>query len=100
MYLPSLCDDEVDLDNSATYEHLPNDCKLLEDIMFKEIGFAICYMDIIHRNIFHSSMGKHQRKRVMKMIRNFCKERHNNYENEMWLKEQIFLFQDEIDNMC
>ena len=37
--------EEVDLDNPETYKYLPDDLKKLDDMMFKEIGQALVYMD-------------------------------------------------------
>jgi len=89
----------VDLDNPETYNYLPNDGKQLDEKMFSEIGMALCYMNIWHPDIWGKKDGG-QKKRVMKMIRNFCNERKNHYNDIMWLKEQIFLFQEETENMC
>lgn len=88
---------EVDLDDPNLYDYLPNDPKSLDDLMFKEIGYALCYMNNFHPEIFKSHK---QKTRVLKMIKNFCDERVNHYEDVSWYQEQVFLFQDEIDNMC
>lgn len=124
-----LIQEEVDLDNPKTYEHLPKTQKELEILMFSEIGRALCYMDFLkaregffpkekqaeelvpitewypnHANpeimvdIVNSSY--HQRQRIYKLIDNFSNNRHKNYENIMWCQEQVFLFQDETENMC
>ena len=44
--------------------------------------------------------GYYQRQRVYKLIKNFAENRKNNYKNILWYKEQIFLLQDETENMC
>lgn len=44
--------------------------------------------------------GYDQRQRVYKLIQHFADNRRHNYDNIMWLKEQVFLFQDETENMC
>lgn len=95
----------------------------LRNMMFREIGYAICYMDyfpdrkkffpkkklnqkmIIHlhsnKKIDMNNVGYMQRKRVEKLIKYFSEnDNRNNYKKLMWLKEQIFLFQDETENMC
>jgi hypothetical protein len=121
----------VDLDDPKTYEYLgDNDVRRLDDIMFKEIGQALVYMDYFHPDIFpkkkvisqykykedvypetkntehgkeqieFTNTGYYQRVRVNKLIKKFAKERKNNWENPMWFKEQIFIFQDETENMC
>ena len=92
----------VDLDDLKTYKHLPNDCNKLDDLMFKEIGMAICYMDYFHADIFNngSGSGLQQRQRINNLIYDFTKNRINNYSNVIWYQEQVFLFQDETENMC
>jgi hypothetical protein len=34
------------------------------------------------------------------MIKDFADNRKNNYDNLQWYREQVFLFQDETENMC
>lgn len=116
---------EVDLDNPDTYNHLPDDLKKLDDMMFKEIGQALVYMDYWMLDIFgkerkepdmergwtkeqmqkdcpdwFANSGFYQRERVYKLIKNFADNRRDNFKNILWYKEQIFLFQDETENMC
>lgn len=93
--------DEVDLDDPKTYSHLPNTAKELDDLMFQEIGYYYCYVKFWHKDIFDKDkIGKKQKKRVKKLIKKFTKFRKNNYSNLLWYKEQIFIFQDETENMC
>lgn len=100
--------DEVDLDDSQTYDCLPNDLRMLDDLMFKEIGYALCYMDYFHSEIYSKEKSENslinscylQRQRVNKLIKDFTDERKNHYTDVLWYQEQIFLFQDEIENMC
>ena len=102
----SLYGKEVDLDNSKTYKHLPKKIKELRDRMFKEIGYAILYMDhfpdrkeFFQKKKKKSDCGYEQRQRVYNLIKNFAENESENYENIMWYKEQIFLFEDETENM-
>jgi len=99
--------EEVDLDNPITYNYLgTDDVSKLDDIMFKEIGQALVYMDYFRPQMFpkkynlNDRCGYEQRQRVNKLIKLFADDRHNNWKNPMWFKEQIFLFQDETENMC
>lgn len=99
--------EEFDLDNPDTYKHLPDDLNKLDNMMFKEIGQALVYMDYFRKELFlkkddyyHNSGGFNQRQRIKKLIKDFSENRHKNYKNKMWYKEQIFLFQDETENMC
>jgi hypothetical protein len=91
----------VNLDDPKTYEDLSKDKKILDEKMFSEIGFALCYMNIWHKDIFgKKKRDGGQKKRVMKMIESFCNERKNHYNDVLWLQEELYLFQDEIENMC
>lgn len=112
--------DTVDLDNKKTYSYLPDDCNKLDDLMFKEIGYALCYMNyfpsrkslfptkkrkpkfITHKGKKYdfNNPGYTQRQRVYKLIKSFSENRENHYNDALWYKEQIFLFQDETENMC
>ena len=115
----------VDLDNPETYKHLPKTINKLNDRMLREIGYAICYMDYWNPDIFEkekqlpdmtrnwteeeiakgyprimANSGYEQRQRVYKLIDDFTKNRRDNWKNIMWFKEQVFLMEDEIENMC
>lgn len=121
--------EEVDLDDPATYDYLPKTEKELDDMMFKQIGYALVYMDYFpdRKGLFPKRRKKpeyvkmkeyypnhplgdqpveinnasyNQRQRVYKLISEFAAGRRENYGNLMWLKEKIFLFQDETENMC
>jgi hypothetical protein len=89
----------VDLDDPETYSYLPNTCKLLDDLMFKEIGYALVYFKYFHPDWSKMDKGK-QVKRVNNLIKNFADNRLQHYDDLMWRKEQVFIFQDEIENMC
>lgn len=109
--------DILDLDNPQTYEYLPKTIKELDNLMFKEIGMALCYMDYFHLNYFPKEIpyddqsnnsyhlsGYKQRQRVNLWIEMFCTDRNLHYEetneNILWFQETIFLFRDETENMC
>ena len=102
---------KVDLDNPETYKHLPEGVRKLDSMMFLKIGEALVYMDYFHPDIFpkketgtkgnwHDNAGFYQRKRVEKLIKHFAENRGDNWENEVWFKEQIFVFEEETENMC
>lgn len=99
----------VDLDDPETYSHLSDIADELDMLMYSEIGKAICYMDFWFQDVFpkeypefpHEELvGYQQRHRVYKLIEDFTNNRKNNYNNIMWYKEQVFLLQDETENMC
>jgi hypothetical protein len=92
-------DFEVDLDDPKTYEYLPKNVIDLRQKMFAEIGYAYCYMDFWYEDIFGKRDGG-QRERVMELIKNFTDNEKDNRYNVIWYQEQIFLFQNEIENMC
>lgn len=112
---------EVDLDDPKTYKHLSNTWRALDALMFKEIGYALVYMNYFkdrrdmfptkkekpdmvkspysNKKIDMNNSGYYQRIRVNKLIQKFADNRQKVDYNLMWLKEQIFLFQQETENM-
>lgn len=124
LHTESFSREKVDLDNPETYKHLPNTIKELDKMMFREIGYSICYMDYWHKDVFKlerrepvlddwtdeeisqgypegmANSGFNQRQRVYKLIENFTKNRKEKWDDIMWFKEQVFLLDDETENMC
>lgn len=95
--------EEVDLDDPGTYSHLPQTTKELRKMMFCEIGMTHCYMYYWHKDIFTMEGGiggSRQIERVEKLIKNFTENEKHNYNNLQWYQEQVFLFQDEVENQC
>ena len=90
----------VDLDNPETYSYLPDDCDKLDKLMFQDIGFALVYMDWFNWDDYSTGYGWEQRVRVKELITYFANNRKHHYNDLMWLKEQVFIFQNEIENMC
>lgn len=116
---------EVDLDNPETYNHLPQTINELNDRMLKNIGYVTCYMDYWHPDIFLKEKGEpdfsrdwtqeeidfgwpdkivnsgyYQRVRVNKLIEDFTSNRRENWQNLQWFLEQVYMFEDETENMC
>jgi len=94
---------KVDLDDPKTYKNIldgTDDTTALDKHMFSDIGYALCYMKHMHPNSFRFSYGNTQKKRVKKLIEKFCNRRYKNTGNPMWFKKMIFIFEDEIENMC
>jgi len=101
MYKCSFDGEEVDLDNPETYNYFSQDVKTLRDKMFTEIGYYYCYVNYWHKDIFdRPDFGLPQKIRVDALIKNFTDNERQNYDNVLWYQEQIFLFQDETENMC
>jgi hypothetical protein len=119
----------VDLDDPETYKHLPKTRKLLRNLMFREIGYALVYMDYFpnrkglfpkrkkkdkfiklsemypdtkfpNKKIEINNVSYNQRQRVYALIKRFAENERENMNNVMWYKEMVFLFQDETENMC
>ena len=91
--------EEVDLDDSNTYNHLPQNIQELRKLMFSEIGYSYLYMNFWHSDVFSKNDGG-QKDRILKLIENFIKNECTNRRNITWTQEQIYIFQDEIENMC
>lgn len=90
---------EVDLDDPKTYEHLPKKTKELRQLMLSEIGYSYYYINFWYKDVFGvRDFG--QKERVEELVKNFTENERHNYDNVLWYQEQIFLFQDEIENMC
>lgn len=120
--------DEVDLDDPETYSHLPSTTKELRKRMFEQVGYAFIYMDFFPdrkdmypkrkkkeefapltdwypdadptKMVEVNNCGYNQRQRVYKLIEEFAKNERANYDNVAWYREQVFLFENETENMC
>ena len=81
--------------------------------MFQKIGYAHCYMYHFHKDMFCPTPTEiqegnllevcvDQRLRVEELIKSFAENRKTNVHsrNIAWFQEQIFIFEEEIDNMC
>jgi hypothetical protein len=91
--------EEVDLDDSETYDYLPKTIKELRTLMLSEIDYSYCYMNYWHKDIFGINDGG-QKERVKQLVNYFTENESQNYDNILWYQEQIFLFQEETENMC
>ena len=91
----------VDLDDPKTYDHLPNNAKKLRELMFQEIGYVYCYMYYWHKDWFDNEKFSHgQKQRVELLIFNFTENEAHHRNDVLWFQEQVYIFQDEIENMC
>lgn len=70
----------------------------------KFVKMSECFPDFENdeRLIEINNVAYNQRLRVYALIKNFAENEreHIQDDNLMWLKEQIFLFEDETENMC
>lgn len=90
--------DEVDLDNPDTFRYLPDNAEQLRDLLLKDFGWSQLYMNYFHSEVFDKDDS--QRKRIDEFMKKYSENHLKNYDNILWLKEQVFLFKDEIENMC
>lgn len=91
----------VDLDDQTIYDYLPNTTKELRQLLLSEIGYYYCYVNFWHKETYDQwDSCLSQKARVEEFINDFTKTEKENYDNIMWYKEKIFLFQEEIENMC
>ena len=90
---------DVDLDDPSLYDKckIPNTINECESKMFEEIGYAYWYTSFRHKDWYE---GNNQGERVNKLIEDFTNNLNENRQNLMWYREQIYLFQDETENMC
>ena len=89
-------DFEVDLDDPKTYEHLPQNTKELRNLMLSKIGYSYCYMNYWHKDFNHGE----QKEKIEQLVKYFTDNERKNYNNVLWYQEQVFIFQNEIENMC
>jgi hypothetical protein len=99
IFITSPFGDTVDLDDPKTYVHLPQNVKELRKHMLCEIGYFYCYTEFWHKDIFDFDTSG-QVHRVEKLIKDFTDNERDNYENVLWYQEKLYLFKDEIENMC
>lgn len=110
-HLTDLSHETVDLDNESIYATLPSNVEELYDRMLRNIGYALSYIDYIWPDRYPSD--SRQRLRVSELIAHFWHEGHEerwpgdairdgNQKrfDPRWLREQVFVFEDEIENMC
>mgnify|MGYP003417989155 CR=1 FL=1 len=92
---------DVDLDSPDTYKHLPQQIQQVRASLLKEIGYAHCYMNYWQKELFKKNKNcGGQRARVENLIKKYAEEEAGQYENLKWYQEMLFLFHDEIENMC
>lgn len=91
----NFCGDVVDLDDDSTYEHLPKDAEGLRRKIWEEIGYAYLYL-----TYWHPDWSKKQMDIVNKMIYHYSQEDRNHHRDVKWLREWLYKFENEIENMC
>ncbi len=96
-----------DLNDPATYEGedswFPKDCRALDanglrQRIEQEIGRSLYYMVCRHGDFW----DKAQHDRVVSFGRFFAREvmEEDRYRNKEWLRKQLFMFLDEVENQC
>jgi len=84
-----------DLDADETYKHLPKTARELRHAIWKEVGYCHLYF-----TYWHPDWCKRQIDRVEKMIYHYAQEDKKHVDDVIWLREFLFKFLDEIENMC
>ncbi len=87
---------EVDLDDPATYAHLPQTLKGVTNQLYREIGYARVY--VLRNARPGRKWDKAQRARIKEMVRAIAADA-DSLPLVHW-QERLFLFLDEIENMC
>lgn len=91
---------KFDLDDPETYKHLSQDTGEVLDCLYKAIGYANLY--VLGRKFAKSEAGKTQIERIEKFVVEVAKV----FGGNIWKKptifwqEKLFIFLDEIENMC
>ena len=94
--------ENVDLNDEKTYRRCSYrnwNCSKLLNEAYREIGFIKMYVE--H---YHPDWDSEQVSRIEKLLFWFGKEHRrcygNSAEGRLWLRKWLFLFKDEIENMC
>lgn len=93
---------DIDLDDPKTYEKYDwadyTAEKLYQECM-KELGYALFYTQFLHPGDWGTQTG-----RINEHCTKFAELGHLNrkdtLENRLWLKKFLYIFVDEIENMC
>jgi ABC-type phosphate/phosphonate transport system substrate-binding protein len=91
----NFCGDIVDLNDDQTYDHLPQTASELRRKIWEEIGYCHLYF-----TYWHPDWPENQVDRVEKMIYHYAQEDKNHLNDVKWLREWLYKFEDEIENMC
>src|SRR5687767_3048817 len=92
---------EVDLDDPETYKRLPQTVPGVLEKLYKEVGYARLYVLGVH-DFTSSECGRAQLERIAKLeseIAGFFGGRLYQQSLIFW-QEKLFVFEDEIENMC
>lgn len=88
---------EHDLDNPETYKHLPQTEEAVISKLYEQIGYSRVYM--VEHGFLKDDRCKDQVERIDELINTII----SGYYVEkglMWWQERLFLFDNEIENMC
>lgn len=92
--------DEHDLDDPKTYKRLPQTRGEVLNRLYQEVGYAHLYM--MGHDWSRSESGARQVKRVNELIAEISTYFGGNIWNKslIFWQEKLFIFLDEIENMC
>jgi hypothetical protein len=92
--------DKVDLDDPATYKHLPQEKDKVLERLYQEVGYAHLY--IMGKK--WERLSKEQVRRVRALTEEISKffgwDKNMWNESTIFWQEKLFIFLDEIENMC
>lgn len=95
------CNWKVDLDDPKTYEHLPKTIDELRKKMLEEIGYSYVYVYFWHSDMRFGDQCDRIDELILDFADNDRSHRFNPTKKDiLWYQEQLFLFGDEIENMC
>ena len=92
----------VDLNNPTTYKNCTYrnwDVKKLRQAIYEKVGYAKLYVEF-----FHPDWDKTQVEHINQLLFWFSKEHRKYYQDtpeaRFWLRKWLFIFNNEIENMC
>lgn len=91
-----------DLDNPKTYDYLPSSIKKLENMILRDYGWACAYIPRDHSTEKLNELMDRQLEQVEVFMDNYWKYRlEKSYSKDLiWFKEQAFILENMIENLC
>lgn len=86
----------VDLDDPNTYKDYPQDVTEVINELYKKIGYSQVYM--IRYDFVSSKYGREQMYRIQNFLHTLAIDWKG--KDLLWWQKQLFLFRDEVENMC
>lgn len=87
-----------DLDDPKTYARFPQTIRDVQEALWRKIGYAAVY--VIAHQFSESECGQKQIDRIGVLVEAVAKGQEQRGKPLIWWQEQLYLFEDEIENMC